>query len=107
MSTDDKLQALCRDYLGRLRYMARKHGLGLWLSELIEANRRRKCRATKREVQMLSRLLDEERISRDEIPSLLNKSYRQCVEDGDFERIQNLGREGTYSKVSALLMKET
>jgi hypothetical protein len=52
---------------------------------------------------MLARCVDDERLTRSEVPEVLGKSYRQCVEDGDFERIRKLRRVGVYGKVSVLL----
>lgn len=103
MARDENLQAVCRDYLGKLRYMARKHGIDV--DGLIRLNRQKKCEATQREVELLSRAVDDERISRTDIPRFLNKSYRQAYEDGDFDRIKKLKHQGIYSKVSALLYK--
>ena len=105
VSRGDVLQSLCRRYLRRLRYTAVKHGLGGFLDETIRANSRGKCAATEREVRMLARMCDDERIGRIDVPKLLGKSYRQCCDDGDFERIGKLRRVGIYSKVSALLYK--
>ena len=99
----DVLQSLCREYLSRLRYMAEKHGLLSWVDETIKANRRHECEATKKEVEMLSRLLNDERVSRTDIPKILGKSYRQANDDEDFERVKKLKHKGIYSKVSALL----
>lgn len=103
---DEKLQALCRDYLRRLRYMASKHGLGSWIDDLIRANRRNECEGTQKEVEMLARLCDDERVSRKDIPEMMGKSYRQCHEDGDFDRIKKLRRVGIYSKISVLLKRK-
>ena len=100
---NETLQALCRDYLGKLRYMGKKHGIDV--DGLIAMNRRKECSATKREVELLSRAVDDERISRTEVPKILGKSYRQSNEDGDFESIKKLKYQGIYSKVSALLYK--
>lgn len=100
---NETLQALCRDYLGKLRYMAKKHGIDV--DSIIRANRKGECVGTEREVQMLSRMVNDERISRTEVPKILGKSYRQSNEDGDFERIKKLKHQGIYSKVSALLYK--
>lgn len=97
------LQAMCRDYLTRLRYMGRKHGIDV--DAIIRANKRKECVATNKEVEMLSRCVDDERISRVEIPTMLGKSYRQCCEDEDFEKIKKLKRVGIYSKISAILYK--
>jgi len=102
----DVLQSLCREYLSRLRYMAEKHGLLPLVDETIKANRRHECEATKKEVEMLSRLCNDERVSRTDIPKILGKSYRQSNEDNDFERIKKLKHQGIYSKVSALLFKK-
>lgn len=97
------LQAMCRDYLTRLRYMGRKHGIDV--DAIIRANRRKECVATKHEVELLSRACDDERISRKDIPEILGKSYRQCESDGTFDRIKKLRHVGIYSKISALLYK--
>ena len=100
---NETLQALCRDYLGRLRYMGKKHGIDV--DSLIRLNRQKKCEATQHEVELLSRAVDDERVSRTDIPKILGKSYRQANEDDDFEHIKRLKHQGIYSKVSALLYK--
>ena len=100
---NETLQALCRDYLGRLRHMGKKHGIDV--DGLIRLNRQKKCEATQHEVELLSRAVDDERISRTEVPKILGKSYRQANEDGDFDRIKRLRHQGIFSKVSALLYK--
>ena len=100
---NETLQALCRDYLTRLRYMAKKHGIDV--DGLIRLNRQKKCEATQHEVELLSRAVDDERLSRTDVPKVLDKSYRQANEDGDFDRIKKLKHQGIYSKVSALLYK--
>lgn len=101
---NETLQALCRDYLGRLRYIGKKHGVDV--DSIIRANKRKECSATKHEVEMLSRCVDDERLSRTDVPKILGKSYRRCVEDGDFEKIKTLKRQGIYSKIGALLLGE-
>ena len=100
---NETLQALCRDYLSRLRYMAKKHGIDV--DSIVRANKRNECEATQKEVEMLARCVDDERVSRTAIPEILGKSYRQSSEDGDFERIKKLRHVGIYSKVSALIYK--
>ena len=100
---NEPLQALCRDYLSRLRYMGKKHGIDV--DGLIRLNRQKKCEATQHEVELLGRAVDDERISRTDVPKILDKSYRQANEDGDFEHIKKLKHQGIYSKVSALLFK--
>ena len=83
--------------------MAKKHGIDV--DSIIRANKRKKCEATNKEVEMLSRCVNDERVSRTEVPKILGKSYRQANEDGDFEHIKKLKHQGIYSKVSALLYK--
>ena len=100
---NETLQALCRDYLGRLRYMGKKHGIDV--DSIIRANKRKECEATNKEVEMLSRCVDDERVTRNDVPKILGKSYRKAEEDNDFEHIKKLNRQGIYSKVSALLFK--
>lgn len=102
---NETLQRLCRDYLGRLRYVASKHGLLPQLNNLIAMNKRQECVGTELEVLMLSRMCDDERVSRADIPKILGKSYRQSYEDGDFEKIKKLKHQGIYSKVDVLLYK--
>ena len=96
-----RLQELCREYLSRLRYMAKKHGIDV--DSIIRANRKGECSGTEHEVQMLSRMVDDERVSRADIPKILGKSYRQCFDEDDFEKVRKLRRVGIYSKVSTLL----
>lgn len=103
-SFNGALQALCRAYLRRLRYMARKHGVDV--DGLISANKRGECEATLKEVEMLSRCVDDERLARKDVPRVIGKSYRQCTNDGTFERLKTLRHVGIYSKVSALLFKD-
>lgn len=106
MKRNESLQAICRKYLKRLQYMADKHGLGMWVRDMIRENRRGKCEATKNEVQMLARMVDDERVSRKDIPRIVGKSYRQCVEENIFERLDTLKHQGIYSRLSAMLFKE-
>ena len=100
---NDKLQALCRDYLQRLRNIATKHGLAPQLNALLVANANKTCVATEQEVEMLSRTCDDERVSRVDVAKILDKSYRYCNENGIFDKIKKLSNTGIYSKVSALL----
>ena len=102
---NEALQALCREYLGKLRHVAKKHGLGDFVDETIKLNKAKKCQSTERECMMLSRMVDEERLHRTDVPKLLGKSYTQCFEDDDFSKIKKLRRVGIYSKVSAILFK--
>lgn len=103
MDRNEVLQVLCRMYLQRLRYMAKKHGLLDFVDNTIAMNKEKKCHATQHEVEMLSRVCDDERVYRVDIPSIIGKTYRECNEDGDFDKIKKLPRVGLYSKVDALL----
>lgn len=102
---DERLQALCRGYLRRLRRIASKYGLEGFVDDIIKSNRRKECEGTRNEVEMLARMVNDDRIERSDIPKELGKSYRQCVEDNDFDRIKKFGRVGVYSKISVLLHK--
>ena len=99
------MQALCRDYLHKLCDVAERRGLGAFVRDTIEANKRGECAATEQEVEMLARCVDDSRMTRVEIPKLLGKSYRKCDEQGDFDYIKKLPYQGIYSKVDALLYK--
>lgn len=101
---NETLQSLCRKYLGRLRYMANKHGIDV--DTIIHENKSGRCAATQYEVEMLSRCCNDERLSRIDIPALFGKSYYECTETNLFDRIKKLPHVGIYSKVSAMLLKE-
>lgn len=106
MTRNDKLQSLCRHYLSSLRDTAREIGLLSWLDKTIDDNMNNKCAGTEEQCEMLSRLCDDERLKRTEVPKVLGKSYRQSCEDGDFENIRTLRNVGIYSKVSVMLSKK-
>ena len=99
------LQKLCRQYLQRLNAKASQYGLSLWLKDIIKQNENGQCKATEEEVEMLARAVDDDRISRKDIPKILGKSYRQCVDDEDFDKIKKFRYVGIYSKISAMLHK--
>jgi len=105
MNKESKLQELCRDYLYKLRHIAKRHGLLTWVDNTINANKRGECVSTEDEVEMLARMVEDDRISRTDVPKLLGKSYRQCFDDNDFDNIKKFKHVGIYSKVSALLYK--
>lgn len=97
------LQGMCREYLGRARDLARKHGLAGIVDELIRSNQRGTCTATEDDVEAIARLVDEERVTRTDIPKMMGKSYRECFDHDDFDHIRKLPRVGIYSNVSARL----
>lgn len=99
------LQNICRKYLKKLSDVATCHGLGGWLKATIEANERGECKATEEEVELLARMVNKERVQRKDIPHMLGKSYRQCVDDEDFYEIKKLPYVGIYSRISVLLHK--
>lgn len=104
MNRDDNLQTLCRKYLARLRNTAKELGLLWWVDSKIDENLKDRCSGTEEQVEMLSRMCDDERVSRKDIPKMLGKSYRRCNEDGDFEKVKTLKHQGIYSKVSAEML---
>ena len=91
--------------MSRLSHVAERHGLGEVLSSLIQSNKSGSCECTESECEMLSRMVDDERVSRAEVPKILGKSYRECNNDDDFDKIRKLRRVGIYSKVSTLIKK--
>jgi hypothetical protein len=107
MTKDEVRQSLCRRYLIRLRKLAKRIGLLDWLETTIEANRNGECKATTAEVDMLSRMVDEERISRHEIPQMLGISYRQCNDKDYFAKIRKLRHVGVYNRNDAIILRET
>lgn len=100
---DAVLQFLCRGYLSRLRVIGACYGLGEFIDSLITANERGECHGTEQECELLARIVDEERVTRADIPHLLGCSYRSCYESGIFDIIRRLPRVGVYSRVSTLL----
>lgn len=104
-SRSNVLQQICRKYLKQLANIATTHGLGAWLQNTIKANEHGECKATEEEVELLAKMVDEERVQRKDIPHMLGKSYRQCVDDEDFYEIKKLPYVGVYSRISVLLHK--
>ena len=104
---NEELQRITRHYLGFLSPLAEKFGLGKWLKDIIELNEQEKCSATEEECRMLTRLCDDERVARQDIPKLIGRSYRNCVDNGIFERLKTLKRTGIYDKISVLLFKKS
>ena len=100
---NETLQAMCRDYLFKLRRIGKRHGIDV--DSIILANKRKECSGTEYECQMLARMCDDERVSRTDIPKILGKTYREANDDGDFDSIKRLKHVGIFSKVSALLYK--
>ena len=98
------LQSMCRGYLVRLRHVAVRHGLCSFVDRVVNDNIAGRCVATRKEVELLSRMCDDERVMRSDIPKILGKSYRRCFADGDFEKIDKLKSVGIYSKISACLL---
>ena len=106
MTRNAKLRQICRNYLQRLRHMADKHGLTSWLDQAIKDTKHKDCEPTEHECQMLARLVNDERVTRAQIPHLLNKPQRQCGDDDDYDKLPKLRRLGIYDKVGTLLYAE-
>jgi hypothetical protein len=107
MTRKEKLRQICRGYLQRLYYIANKHGLTSWLNQAIKDTKRRDCEPTEKECEMLSRIVNDERLTRVEVPPLLSKPYNQCIDNDDFDKIKKLKRVGIYSKVDTMLYAES
>lgn len=103
----NELQIIVRHYLSLLKDIASKFGLKEWLDNLIEENKRGDCSATEDECRMLTRLCDDERVTRQDIPKIIGKSYRNCVDNEIFEKLKTLKRVGIYDKISVLLFKKS
>lgn len=108
MNKKSIIQVLCRRYLSHLNDVAKKVGLGVWIENIIQANKRNECVATTEDVDMLSRLVNDERVKRHDVPKYLGISYRKCVDEEVFDsEIRNLGNQGTYSKVDVIVAGAT
>ena len=105
MDRDNAIQVLARGYMSRLTALADSIGIGAWLNATKEANEKGKCKATQEQVDILSRICDEERIGRHEIPHLIGMSYRQAYEKDLFStEIRKLKHVGVYSRNDALVL---
>lgn len=107
MTRNAKLRQICRKYLKKLRKAAKKRGLLNWIDATIEMTQDDKCKPTESEVMLLSRAVDDERLTRVEVPPILGKGYQDCFNDDDFDKIKKLKRVGIYSKVDTMLYAES
>lgn len=107
MDRNIALQHLCREYLSRLRTVAKKFGLCAFLDDMIAKNEAGECKGTQEECELLSRMCDDERLSRIEVPKILGRSYRSVESSCDFDNIKKLRRVGIYSKVDTLLFDKS
>lgn len=103
---NDIAQELCRKYLLKLKHYANKFGLGQWLDNLVTKNKNKQCAATTDEVELLAKMCDDLTINRNEIPTILGKSYRYCCDNDLFKFIRKFEKRGQYSKLDTLKMKE-
>ena len=101
---NEALQGLVRHYLGKLRHIAKKHGMLPQLNNIIASNRRKECAGTEYECMMLARMCDDERLSRVGVPAVIGKTYRSAFNDDEFKKVKKLKHVGIYSKVSAMLL---
>lgn len=100
------LQRIVRSYLKRLSHIASKHHLLPWLKDIIRQNKKGECKATRYEANLLARLVDEEGVLRKDVPKLLGKSYRYCVDNNIFGSIKKLKPKGKYSKIDVMMLKD-
>jgi len=103
MTRNSKLRQIAQAYLQRLKGIAETHGLSEWLNKAIKDTKRKDCEPTEHECEMLARMVDDERITRNDVPPILGKSYRACFDEEHFEKIKKLRQVGIYSKVDTLL----
>lgn len=101
----EKLQSMCRNYLKEIKNIAKHYGLKDFVTNMIVANKNGDCKADVDDVEMLARIVNDDRIKRTEIPKILGLSYRQCVDQELFENIDRVDERGTYSRVSTELFK--
>lgn len=106
MTKNETLRKLCREYLYKLRYYARKRGLGKWWSQAVKDTSNKECRPTEAEVTLLARAVDDDMLYRNDIPELLGKNYRKCFEQDVFDKIKKRKKSGIYSKVNAIIYTE-
>ena len=97
------LQLLFRAYMRKLRTLAQRYGLLEWCDAMIQANKDEQCSATEQEVEMLSRCVGENRLSRVDVAKVLRMSYRKANNACVFDKIKKLPRVGVYSRGSTLL----
>lgn len=86
--------------------LAKTLGLQDFVNDTIEKNEKGQCIATKEQVDLLSKMCDDDKIRRDEIPQYAGISYRQCVLIDIFPFIRKFENKGQYSKIDAMLFKE-
>ena len=103
MTRNTKLRQICLGYLQRLKGIAETHGLSEWLNKAIKDTNQEECKPTESECEMLARMVDDERVTRTDVPTILGESYRTCFVEEHFEKIKKLRHVGIYSKVDALL----
>jgi Trp operon repressor len=101
-----ELQEIFRSYIKVLKNKFDNETVSECINKLLCDNENGKCSATEEQVDMIAKLVDEDRMKREEIPQMFGKSYKQCVEGNIFNKIKTLPKVGIYSKVSALLLKD-
>ena len=101
-----ELQENFRSYIKVLKNKFDNETVSECINKLLRDNVNGDCAATEEQVDMIAKLVDEDRMKREEIPRMFGKSYKQCVDDNIFSKIKTLPKVGIYSKVSALLLKD-
>lgn len=102
---EQEIQRLTRHYLGKLKRVANKYGLGGWVDNIRKENKQGKCKSTEYTCNMLATLAQEDRMYQQDIPRLFGISYNKAFEMNLFEKIAKKKCNGTFNRVSALLLK--
>lgn len=100
----NKLQKLCRLYLFELKRMAKRYGLLDFVQGLIKSNEKGECKAELKDVELLARIANDDRVSRVEIPKILKLSYRQVNDNDMYDQIDRIDNRSSYSRISTELL---
>lgn len=98
------LQKLARKYLHRVSVLADKYNLKNWVQQMLKSNIKGECIASKDDVELLAKIVEDDCIKVKDIPKLLGVSYRHIVDNNiKFKKLEDRGH---ISKVDVLLIKE-
>lgn len=98
------IQLLARKYLNKVIPLADKYRLRNYVLDLLNLNLKGECAATKEDVELLAKIVEDDCIKVKDIPKLLGVSYRHIVDNNiKFKKLEDRGH---ISKVDVLLIKE-
>lgn len=103
----DVLQKLARSYLSRIRNKAITAPFTDAVDKLITDNKKGSCVATKEQVDVLSRIVDDNNIKLHDISKEIDISYRYLEENDIIKKnIRKFKDKGHYSKVDVMILKD-